>query len=180
MVIIIHTYASFCRYITCLLITNWYGKLKSKSVFYIDGSFNYMYLKYHNDDIFRIAKFLINRSFETWNFNGTEGPPKEQSFSHCDIIVTMYCVFCNDILSLSVVCVWVYHHCDILCFSTSYLSTIHGRVGFGLNHDLCKTNWSWILFCHYTRRLPGRRALVVVFIKNMLFKIIVFVVFECL
>ena len=30
------------------------------------------------------------------------------------------------------------------------------------------------------RRLPGRRALVVVFIKNMLFEIIVSVVFECL
>ena len=30
------------------------------------------------------------------------------------------------------------------------------------------------------RRLPGRRALVVVFIKNMLFEIIAFVVFECL
>ena len=29
-------------------------------------------------------------------------------------------------------------------------------------------------------RLPGRRALVVVFIKNMLFEIIAFVVFECL
>ena len=39
--------------------------------------------------------------------------------------------------------------------------------------------------CTYTckcvhRRLPGRRALVVVFIKNMLFEIIAFVVFECL
>ena len=30
------------------------------------------------------------------------------------------------------------------------------------------------------RRLPGRRVLVVVFIKNMLFEIIAFVVFECL
>ena len=30
------------------------------------------------------------------------------------------------------------------------------------------------------RRLPGRRALVVVFIKNILFEIIAFVVFECL
>ena len=30
------------------------------------------------------------------------------------------------------------------------------------------------------RRLPGRKALVVVFIKNMLFEIIAFVVFECL
>ena len=30
------------------------------------------------------------------------------------------------------------------------------------------------------RRLPGRRALVVVFIKNMFFEIIAFVVFECL
>ena len=30
------------------------------------------------------------------------------------------------------------------------------------------------------RRLPGRRALVVVFIKNVLFEIIAFVVFECL
>ena len=30
------------------------------------------------------------------------------------------------------------------------------------------------------RRLPGRRALVVVFIKNMLFEIIAFVVFEFL
>ena len=30
------------------------------------------------------------------------------------------------------------------------------------------------------RWLPGRRALVVVFIKNMLFEIIAFVVFECL
>ena len=30
------------------------------------------------------------------------------------------------------------------------------------------------------RRLPGRRALVVVFIKNMLLEIIAFVVFECL
>ena len=29
------------------------------------------------------------------------------------------------------------------------------------------------------RWLPGRRALVVVFIKNMLFEIIAFVVFEC-
>ena len=31
-----------------------------------------------------------------------------------------------------------------------------------------------------SRRLPGRRALVVVFIKNMLLEIIAFVVFECL
>ena len=30
------------------------------------------------------------------------------------------------------------------------------------------------------RRLPGRRALVVVFIKNTLFEIIAFIVFECL
>ena len=31
-----------------------------------------------------------------------------------------------------------------------------------------------------SRRLPGRRVLVVVFIKNMLFEIIAFVAFECL
>ena len=35
------------------------------------------------------------------------------------------------------------------------------------------------LLCSITRRLPGRRALVLVFIKNMLFEIIAFVVFEC-
>ena len=38
----------------------------------------------------------------------------------------------------------------------------------------------WGLVFVGPRRLPGRRALVVVFIKNMLFEIIAFVVFECL
>ena len=38
----------------------------------------------------------------------------------------------------------------------------------------------WAEKYDYNSRLPGRRALVVVFIKNMLFEIIAFVVFECL
>ena len=38
----------------------------------------------------------------------------------------------------------------------------------------------YMIIIMVSRRLPGRRALVVVFIKNMLFEIIAFVVFECL
>ena len=81
------------------------------------------------------------------------------------LFITWYFIVLNNYTCTLYITIMVLSECVIpLCFC---ILNLYSRANELKKHKTCN-------------RLPGRRALVVVFIKNMLFEIIAFVVFECL